>query len=160
MGDLQNEKVVLFLVIIVATSGIVLGNILSWKVPRFGDRTNKLSAVVMVENTPMVDGVLPIPRGFPLELSPERAEIVESATTYYPHQQAKQLSVSYLSSDTMQEKYNEYRSYMLQAGYNLTEGGKSSDTRTLSGDKGSSTLSITISNTDGKTLVELSYLSK
>lgn len=160
MGNLQNEKVVLFLVIIVATLSIALGRILYWKLPLFDGHTRNLSTVVMVENTPMVDGVLPAPAGFPQDIFLESGEIVESATTYYPSQNATQLSVSYLSSGTIEGKYNEYRNYMQQAGYNLTEGGTGTQIRTLSGTKNSNSLSVIIKNEGNKTIIELSYLSK
>jgi hypothetical protein len=160
MDKPQNERTVLFLVIIVATLGIVIGHILSWKLPTFNDNTDNLSAVVTVENTLMVNGILPVPQGFPEDIPLESGEIVESATTYYPDQNAKQLSVSYRSAKTMVEKYAEYKDYMNQADYSLTEKDGSSGTKTLSGTKGDNSFSVTIRNADGKTLVELSYLSK
>ena len=142
MDKPQNERTVLFLVIIVVTLGIVVGHILSWKLPTFNDNTDNLSAVVTVENTLMVNGILPVPQGFPEDIPLESGEIVESATTYHPSQNA------------------EYKDYMNQAGYSLTEEDTSSGARVLFGTKGNVSLSVTIKNADNRTLVELSYLSK
>ena len=118
------------------------------------------SQIVTVENTPTVDGALVVPAGFPPDIPLEEAEILESATTYYPNEKAKQLSVSYRSLKTITQKYAEYAAYMSEQGYKITESGPNSPVNTILGIKESANLSIVIKSLEGKTLVELSYLSK
>lgn len=156
----QNQRTVLFSVIIIVAVLAVGYALSSEKFPTFNGNTDSLSAVVMVKNTPMVNGVLPIPQGFPEDIPLEDGEIVESSTTYYPDQNAKQLSVSYRSAKTMVEKYAEYKDYMNQAGWSVSEEDTSAQTKILLDVKGKANLSVVINSLDGKTLVELSYLLK
>lgn len=159
-GESQKQRTVLLLVIIIAV--LAVGYLLSGKYPvfDFDGNTNNLSAVVTVENTPMVNGALPLPRGFPQDIPIEDSEIVESSTTYYPAQNADQLSVSYRSTKTIWQKYAEYKDYMNQAGYSLTEGDSNAPVRTISGSKENISLSVIVSSVEGGTLVQLSYLLK
>lgn len=122
--------------------------------------SNDGSGVVMVKNTPVVNGVLRVPEGFPQDIPLDGEKIIESATTQYPDQDTQQLSVSYQSSGTIAQKYAEYRAYLNQAGYSVTEGETNSLTRSIAGTKEDTVLSVAISNVDGKTLVQLSYLLK
>ena len=139
---------------------LAIGFLLSGKYPLFNGSRNNLSAVVTVENTPMVDGVLPVPPGFPPEIPLENGEILESATTWYPIEDVTQLSLSYRSSKTAAQKYAEYKNYMDQAGYSVTEGDFSSATKAVFGTQAKANLSVVISSADGATLVQLSYLLK
>ena len=116
--------------------------------------------VVVVENTSVVDGGFSLPLGFPQDIPIEKAGIIESNTTNYPDQNAKQLSVSYKSSKTITQKYAEYKTYLTQAGYGLTEGGANTPVRAIFGTKDSANLSVAISSSGGKTLVQISYLLK
>jgi hypothetical protein len=118
------------------------------------------SAIVMVENTPVVDGVISVPDGFPPDIPLEKDKILESSTTRYPKQSLRQLSVSYQSLEPVAQKYMEYKNYMGLAGYSLKEEEPIAPTKVISGTKGDSNLSVVISNSGGRTLVQLSYLSK
>ena len=115
---------------------------------------------VVVENTPVVNGALSAPAGFPRDIPLESDNLTESATTQYPRENARQLSLSYLSLKTIAQKYAEYKTYMNQAGYSLTEGNATAPVRAIFGVKEDSNLSVAISGSKGKTLVQLSYLLK
>lgn len=121
---------------------------------------NDQEPMVVVEKTPLVNGVLSIPTGFPEDIPIERSGILESATTQYPDQNAKQLSVSYRSSRTVTQKYAEYKNYISRAGYDVTEGDASSAVRSIFGTKEGANLSVVITSSRGRTLVQLSYLLK
>lgn len=116
--------------------------------------------MVTVENTPLVGGVLVAPPGFPQDIPIETGKILDSATTRYPEQNAEQLSVSYQSLKTVAQKFAEYKDYMNRAGYSVTEGDAGAPTRTLFGAKDKAGLSVTITSSGGKTVVQLSYLIK
>jgi hypothetical protein len=118
------------------------------------------SPVVLVENTPLVNGIVPIPAGFPSDIPLEADKVLESATTHYPNQNASQLSLNYQSSKTIAQKYAEYKAYMEQRGYQMTEDNTSSSVKSIFGIKDDTNLSVVISNTNEKTLVQLSYLIK
>lgn len=117
-------------------------------------------AMVVVGNTPMINGVVPAPAGFPQDIPLESGNLVESATTQYPREDARQLSLSYLSSKTMTQKYAEYKNYMEQTGYQITEGSAGSSLKTIWGTKENANLTVVVSSKEGKTLVQLSYLLK
>ena len=114
----------------------------------------------VIENTPLVDGALPPPAGLPTDLPLETGAVVESVTTNYPDLNARQLSVSYESSKTVEQKYNEYKDYMTTADYTVTEGDSSAPVRAVFGVKDNANLSVVISSSDGKTLVQVAYLLK
>ncbi|KKT14881.1 MAG: hypothetical protein UW76_C0037G0002 [Parcubacteria group bacterium GW2011_GWF2_44_8b] len=122
--------------------------------------TNGEPATVVVKNTPMVNGIISVPVGFPQGIPLESGSLIESATTQYPGENVQQLSISYRSSKTIAQKYTEYKDYMNQAGYSLTEGNKSAPVRAIFGTKENTNLSVAISSSEGKTLVQLSYLLK
>lgn len=123
-----------------------------------GDAGSK-PMLVEVENTQMINGILPEPQGFPRDIPLEKGVITESAVTSYPEQNAQQLSVSYKSSKTVNQKYTEYKNYMTKAGYIVTEG-QAGSPRAIFGTKADVNLSVVVSSRDGKTLVQLSYLLK
>ncbi|MDO8471231.1 MAG: hypothetical protein Q7S49_01340 [bacterium] len=122
--------------------------------------TNEEPATVVVKNTPMINGVISVPVGFPQGIPLESGSLIESATTQYPGENVQQLSVSYRSSKTIAQKYTEYKDYMNQAGYSLTEGSASATVRAIFGTKENTNLSVAISSFEGKTLIQLSYLLK
>ena len=122
--------------------------------------TNGEPATVVVKNTPMVNGIISVPVGFPQGIPLESGSLIESSTTQYPGENVQQLSISYRSSKTIAQKYTEYKDYMNQAGYSLTEGNKSAPVRAIFGTKENTNLSVAISSSEGKTLVQLSYLLK
>ena len=161
----QDKKIVSVVIVILLV--LVAGYVLFGKyrasnqanLPVSGD-TDDESAMVVVENTPMVNGTLSVPTNFPQEIPIERGEILESALTRYPEQNAQQLSVSYRSLRTVAQKYAEYKSYLNQAGYDITEGGANAPVRAIFGTKEAANLSVFISRADNRTLVQLSYLVK
>ncbi|MDP2642040.1 MAG: hypothetical protein Q8P21_01995 [bacterium] len=124
-----------------------------------GNATSQ-SGMVVVENTPAVNGAIPVPEGFPQSIPLEEGEIVESATTHYPDQNVRQLSLSYRSSKTMNQKYAEYKEYLNRTGYEIKEADANSPVKALFGTGRESNLSVVISNSGDSTLVQLSYLLK
>ncbi|GEM_PF-3436030 len=128
--------------------------------PPITDSTNRESRTVVVENTPLINGTLSLPAGFPQDIPLERGNLIESATTYYPEQSVRQLSISYWSSRTVTQKYAEYKNYMTASGYEMTEENTSAPVRAIFGVKEGRNLSIAVSSREGKTLVQLSYLLK
>ena len=113
---------------------------------------------VIIQNTAMVGGALPAPSGLPSNLPIENGAIQESVTVTYPTKNAKQLSVSYRTTRSVEEKYAEYKKYFSQEGYSITEGPATSSMRTIFGSKGDLRLSVAISRPDSETLVQLAYL--
>ena len=121
---------------------------------------NEGATAVVVENTPLINGELPAPIGLPAGIPIEEGNVIESATTKYPEQGAEQLSMNYLSSKTVAQKYAEYKTYMAKAGYDISEGDASSPIRAIFGTKADANLSVVISISGDKTLVQLAYLLK
>lgn len=161
MEHSQNTKTITSIIIIIVI--LIIGYILIAKYQ--GLKPNELSnsndkSTVLIENTALVDGKLLAPQGFPAGFPIEEGNVLESATAKYPDQGAKQLSVSYLSSKTVAEKYAEYKAYMTKEGYEITEGDSDSAVRTLFGTKVDVNLSVVMSVQDGKTFVQLGYLIK
>ncbi|KKW02014.1 MAG: hypothetical protein UY36_C0013G0004 [Parcubacteria group bacterium GW2011_GWA1_49_11] len=115
---------------------------------------------VVVKNTPMVNGITSAPTGFPRDIPLESGNLTESATTQYPRENARQLSLSYLSLKTIAQKYAEYKNYMERTGYQITEGSTSSSLRTIWGAKQNVNLTVVVSGRENRTLVQLSYLLK
>ena len=118
------------------------------------------SGTVVVENTSLINGTLSLPAGFPQDIPLEKGNLIESATTYYPEQNVRQLSISYQSSKTVTQKYAEYKNYMAASGYKITEENTNAPVRAIFGVKEDRNLSVALSNREGKTLVQLSYLLK
>jgi len=161
MEHSQNIKTVtaVIIIILILIIGYVLFARYSGNQRSLFEDKNNLPTVV-VENTSRVDGVLPAPPGLPADLPIENDNIQESVTTRYPDQNAKQLSLSYLSSKTVAEKYAEYKTYMTQAGYDVTEGDPSLPLKAIFGTKTDANLSVAISSQDGQTVVQMAYLLK
>lgn len=154
--NLKNISIVIIIVLILIAGYTLFGK---YPASKQVDLSNE-AAIVMVKNTPMVDGVLPVPAEFPQDIPLEPNEILESATTDYPAQDARQLSVSYRSSKTIAQKYSEYKDYMAASGYQLEESDTGEQGKTIFGTKEGANLSVVISSSEGKTLVQLSYLLK
>ena len=162
----QNTKTVLLVVAILLVLGasyLLLGKERipgesSQQVPIPSD--NQKPVMVVVKNTPMINGAVSAPVGFPQDVPLENGSLIESATTEYPRENAQQLSLSYQSSKTIAEKYAEYKKYMTASGYKITEGGTNSPVRAIFGTREDANLSVVISRAEGKTLVQLSYLLK
>ena len=114
----------------------------------------------IVETTKVVNGITPAPTGFPSDIPIEAGAILESNTTYYPDQNAEQLTLSYKSTKTVTQKYTEYKNYLTKAGYQITEGSSTSPVRAVFGTKPDVNLTVAVSSVDGRTLVQISYLIK
>ena len=126
-----------------------------------GDKASETEPLdVVVAHTERVNGVLPVPPGFPADIPVEKTDVVESATTDYPTLGAKQLSLNYQTSKTVAAKLAEYRDYMKKMGYTITEGNSASPVKALFGVKDDANLSVVISSHEGKTLVQIAYLLK
>lgn len=105
-------------------------------------------------NTPSLFRSLELPEGIPIE----NENVLESVITDFPEQNARQLSISYESRSTVAQKYSEYKDYMRQHGYKFSEGREDSPIRAVFGKKDGVNLSVAVSNNNGKTLIQLSYL--
>ena len=164
MEQSPNVKIISAVIIIILILGLSYVLYTNYKpaVERspMSDNTKDTSEVVMVENTPMVNGVLSAPTGFPQEIPLESGAIIESATTKYPGGIATQLSASYKSSKTLAQKYTEYKNYMTAAGYQITESGNGSTLKAIFGTDSNVNLSVVISSSIDGTLVQISYLLK
>ncbi len=148
-------------IVLVLTLGYILFN--KYRTPaetslKVSNDTDSQPMKVEVENTQMVSGVLSAPAGFPSDIPLEKENILESVTTNFPENNARQLSVSYQSSRTVAQKYAEYKKYMQDIGYQMTEGEANATVRSIFGTKEGNNLSVAISSADGKTLVQLAYL--
>lgn len=159
----KRNSIIALVVFLILAIGFVLSgkyrNPVQEDSPTFGS-TNDKPAIVVVENTPMVNGTLSVPTGFPPDIPLEKGKILESAATHYPDQNAQQLSISYRSSKTIAQKYTEYKNYMTASGYQITEGAVNTPVRAVFGTKESVNLSVAISSSEDGTLVQLSYLVK
>ncbi len=156
-------SVIIAILLILGVGYILIGkyNVPAKNIPQTSvDNTSNQEPAVIVENTPKVDGILSAPAGFPKDIPLENGAVLESATTRYPDQEAQQLSVSYRSSRTVAQKYAEYKAYMTQAGYEITEGATNAPVRAIFGTKSNANLSVAISSSKSVTLVQLSYLIK
>ena len=124
-----------------------------------GKNFTSASMVVKVENTLAVDGVLSAPKGFPQDIPLESQKITDSAVTLYPHEHLKQLSLSYQSVKSMDQKYTEYVGFMRQAGYEIEKEQKLSTKGTISGKKEEAMLSVILEKGSGVgTLVQILYI--
>ncbi len=160
----QKAKTIILVIVILLVLGIAYVLFSNYRpgqsdLPLSGNGDEGATTVV-VEYTPRVDGKLPAPIGLPADFPIEKDNVIESATTKYPEQGAEQLSMNYLSSKTIAQKYAEYKAYMTKAGYEVTEGDATSPIRAIFGTKADANISVVISNSDGKTLVQLAYLLK
>ena len=165
MEDSQHTKtifaIIAIILILVAGYFLLIKNkgSLSTKLPGSSGQETKPMKVI-VENTPVVNGSLSAPRGFPQEIPFEQKGLIESAITHFPEQGAQQFSLSYNRSKSVATKYAEYKKYMQKASYKITEGNSNTSTKAIYGVKADANLSVVISNVSGKTLVQLSYLLK
>jgi len=166
MEQSQNIKTISTIVVIVLVLGV--GYLFLGKSNAPGKINSRVSSDnngqkpmdVVVEKASVVNGTLSVPAGFPQDIPLERGGVLDGATTQYPGKNAKQFSISYKSSKTVTEKYTEYKNYMTKAGYSVTEGGANYPVRSLFGTSNDINLSVAISKSDGKTLIQLSVLLK
>lgn len=160
----HNTKTILIVVVILLIIGLGYalskGKGIKGGDPLDSENVDNTPEVVVIEDTSAVDGVTPPPAGFPSDIPIETGVVLESSTTHYPELNARQLSLSYQSTKNVSEKYTEYKNYLNQAGYAVTEGSSSSPVRAIFGTKDNANLSIVISNPDGETIVQVAYLLK
>ncbi len=121
---------------------------------------NGRASDAIVEGTPTVNGVLTVPVGLPEGLPIEEGNIVESVSTEYIEHNARQINVSYISAKTEAEVYDEYKKYVSENGYEVSEGDPSSAVRSITGKKENANLSVTVSTQEEGTLIQISYLMK
>ena len=114
--------------------------------------------VVHLEKTPAVNGALPPPSGFPLDI-PVEGNITDSLTTTISGYKAKQLSLAYRTTGAVADKYEEYKNYLKNAGYQVQEGASSAPVKAIYGTKTGINISIVISNGGTDTLVQVAYLT-
>lgn len=150
----SKAKTLITIVVIVLILGVayLLINSLS--------KVDNTPEVVEIENAEFVDGVFQAPEGFPTDIPLEQSNILESVTTNYPELGARQLSLTYESSQTVDEKYVEYKDYLTNAGYVVTEGDANSSVKAVFGTNDAVNLSVVISSYGEKTRVQIAYLLK
>ena len=165
MENIKNNKILPIIFVLLIIGGLYVlyvwmsGVDKTIPVDEPASSTNQ-SDIVTVKNTPLVRGSLTTPPGFPEDIPIEAGQILESATTNYPNSKIEQLSLSYHSSKTVNQKFDDYKKYMQLKGYQITDSSASSPTKALFGTTVDTNLSVAISNSEGKTLVQLSYLLK
>ncbi len=99
-----------------------------------------------------------LPAEFPRDIPLENSSILESTATKITNDaNGRQVSVSYVSGESVDAKIAEYKDYMTKAGYKVSENAASSP-KTLYGSKSGSSLAAVISANNGRTLVQLAYL--
>lgn len=150
---------VLAIVLLVAL-GYILFNKYGAKNGQVPQEDNTALMEVVVEHTPRTNGVLPVPTEFPQDIPVEKTSIVESATSVFSDLNARQLTVSYQSKKTVGEKYTEYKNYMTEAGYTLSEGGTGANLKSVFGTKENINLTVVISKAEVGSLVQIAYLLK
>lgn len=102
------------------------------------------------------------PTDLPRDIPFEEEGLVESASAHYIEQVpgARQISLAYESSKPATEKYQEYKSYMQQAGFRIKEDVEGT-AMSIFGMSENANLSIVITSTGGgETLVQIAYLDK
>jgi len=155
MGGNKDNKIISF--------GIVAVLILVFVYVLIG-QNNSGSTLVTDTNSETVsnesNGGMPVPQGFPQDIPVERSSIVDSKALEYKEENLKELSVSYESTESVQVKYSEYKTYLSQAGYTVTEGNPNSPVKSMTGLKPEANLAVVISSINGKTLVQLAYILK
>lgn len=127
--------------------------------PRESEMTEEIPAVVEYTQK-TAEGLTPAPAGFPQDIPVEQEQIFESLSITYPGLSVKQLSVSYLTSKEVSEKYAEYRNYLTSAGYWLSEGISDPEMKSVTGVKEDSQLLVVVSNQGSGVMVQLAYLIK
>jgi hypothetical protein len=105
-------------------------------------------------------GTSKIPSGFPKDIPVETANITDSFTANYPDKGVVQSSVSFTTAKTVSVAVSEYLSYMKKAGYIMNNEVMKTSKNYLLGTLNKSDLSIFVNSNNGKTQVQMTYLSK
>ena len=101
-----------------------------------------------------------LPQGFPSFIPIENTDVVESYSGQNQDPPLTQYTLTYRSTRTVTQKFNEYLNYLTNNGYTFAEGGRDSRNGYLSATKENDTLSVVVSRLGDKTLVQLSYVDR
>lgn len=101
-----------------------------------------------------------LPQGFPAFIPVETKDAFESYSASYPERKITQYTVSYKTSKTVSEKYDEYLSFMTKNGFTFSNDGQNKETGTLYGTKNGDDLLVVVSKSEDKTSVQISYLDR
>lgn len=101
-----------------------------------------------------------LPPGFPSDIPLENGSITQSYKVSYKDRNTVQFSLSYATSKTRSQKYNEYLKFMTEEGFDFGASGKSPERHTLYGIKGSNDLVVIINEINGRTVVDITYLER
>lgn len=98
-----------------------------------------------------------LPAAWPSFVPVETSQAVQSQSVDYPNAKTTQLTYSYLSSDTVKNKYKTYQN-LTNIGFKIVQQDSSKGSIYLT--KNNDTLSVNITTQEGKTLVQLTYLKR
>lgn len=101
-----------------------------------------------------------LPQGFPTFIPVETSDAFESYSASYPERKLTQYTVSYKTSKSVADKYDEYLSFMTKNGFTFTRDGQNKVAGTLYGTKNGDDLLVVVSKSDDKTSVQISYLDR
>jgi hypothetical protein len=112
---------------------------------------------VEVVKTPLQNNFLVPPEGFPQDIPIESGHLVASNLTTFSQGNAKQGSITFISSETSETKHALYLAYMKKAGYTVSET-QNGETLSLIGTKTDANLNIVISPGVKGTVVQIAHL--
>ena len=102
-----------------------------------------------------------LPRGFPAQIPVEINSVFESYRAEYQDQGVVQYTVSYTTTDKREAKWDEYRTFMIENGYQINESTSNRASGTISGLKDKDLLLVTISDSqEGKSTVRLNFIKR
>ena len=138
----------------------IIAAVVLWK--RYAERREEYRRATApmgaeVINTPHSNATLHPPQEFPINIPIERENILESNTTRFPAQGAVQTSVTYKSGMNNEEVKSSYIRYMEENGYVVKES-EVNGTTTVSGERRTSKITVSISPTATTTTVQVSHL--
>ena len=100
-----------------------------------------------------------LPPGFPADIPVETDTAIESYVGNYTDLPGVQRTFSYKSGQTPVQKFNEYKKYMTDNGYEFNEENEGT-VYSLVGDKDNDTLSVVTSVMGQQTLVQITYIDR
>ena len=119
------------------------------------------SDVVVKQAEPTDTGKsLKLPAGFPTTIPVELANITESYSAFYQTHNTTQYTVSFISSESVGAKWDQYNAYMIQSGYTINKTSTIKSKGTLLGTKTGESLTIVITTQNNKTIVNLTLLKQ
>lgn len=151
-----------FLLLILGTTAIAWLMVADQTVPRVEERKAVVTKIDLTEaKTPEEK----LPSQFPKEIPIEEQGIIDSHFIEYPFANGRtstQMTVSYNTEFTKQQKYKEYLDFMKKEGYEIRD--SNSETGFLYGimhtESYSNDLSISISEINNKVTVNISFLQR